>query len=1095
MSSVWAPSEQGSIDLQNEEGVFPTVLDDLQSGENNSISSPIESGECESSRRSPILVSKRTLNRAKNLLSCIDSKSDCPFNSSEHTSFAPPRRFLSPISNNLLYTSAQNNSEEKESSFPANISDFDGFKSAKGNPISVSDVSMDRAKTIMEDLGSGEKIKFPARRMRETVNYQVSDEHRMGELSPISSEIISKRTLTVNNEPSSICDSCTIFKFKNMGQKHEAHISQKRDTHSDPSINDNSVLNHTFFGDSNTNFEKPPQLSFIPQSQSQKLKTSSSQKKPPFFEEISAIFPNDHFTVIEDPKLVVEKSQKKKKHNISPSPSVSFHKQMDTSSSFRKRRGTTFSYPTTKKHRMKPFKSPKRVDFSITHSSNMLYNCEKAKGMPRNLPYQMDNFSFSNQFNLEKHTAAKLLAAPRGQRTNLGIYFVVEKFYTFSEDSLNSGLAPAIMSISLDSAKTFLFSSGDKEIGPRGMYMQLIGLGANPSHVTIKWVIHHYSMIVWKLACIVRSFWGIADPNWLSENITLEQLKWRYDTEYVLQKKSHLRLIMEGDERSSRYIVLCVAEIFHYNKNKSKSHNIAPISHILLTDGWYTIQAKLDSLLFDLLQSKKIFVGLKLRICGASLSDIQTFSPLNTLQDIDSSCQPPILSLNYNGTRRAVWDAKLGFQKKQFITMPLSRIKQNGGQIPSICVVIQRIYPPLVMVKDEDGSTLLYSEKEYTNLQKNLMNAQKMKLNDCIEKRRENRFKKADIYNFIQQKSLGLLTEEALEEEFLLNSSDPSSFLASLDSDTIDDLTARIQRCQEKEKGHISKEINEYSCRGGPSYKNGTPFLTIKVSDDPLNTTERKMFLRGSAFLTIWRPSDISFFSERQRLSIYNVSPYVPKKDTEKYGDGKSGENLEGEKDVMVREDGIHNMRNQYRFFEYKSSDHPGGPLSLTTLSRTRWNELPPSPLSFFQPRFCCSFRTVIGAKALLEFDAVGIILGASHPTVSSRRFRIQHIFVCDESAILTVIELKTSTIRFPFVGVPDRIVVMGFMNLEKYPGYMDFRLNAPVVSGCNRSFFSENVKDPHMLQRMNVVQMWVYKEGMSFVDQMKERVRLLILE
>lgn len=52
------------------------------------------------------------------------------------------------------------------------------------------------------------------------------------------------------------------------------------------------------------------------------------------------------------------------------------------------------------------------------------------------------------------------------------------------------------------------------------------------------------------------------------------------------------------------------------------------------------------------------------------------------------------LKINYNCTRRAIWYAKLGYQKFPGpIAIPLSSVHPDGGMIGCIKVHIVRIYP------------------------------------------------------------------------------------------------------------------------------------------------------------------------------------------------------------------------------------------------------------------------------------------------------------------------------------------------------------------------------------------------------------------
>ena len=72
---------------------------------------------------------------------------------------------------------------------------------------------------------------------------------------------------------------------------------------------------------------------------------------------------------------------------------------------------------------------------------------------------------------------------------------------------------------------------------------------------------------------------------------------------------------MEGDAPSKAYLILCVAGI-----REQKNEATGEISTELeMTDGWYSIAGKLDHWLQLYTHKKKIFVGQKLRICGAQL--------------------------------------------------------------------------------------------------------------------------------------------------------------------------------------------------------------------------------------------------------------------------------------------------------------------------------------------------------------------------------------------------------------------------------------------------------------------------------------------
>lgn len=62
------------------------------------------------------------------------------------------------------------------------------------------------------------------------------------------------------------------------------------------------------------------------------------------------------------------------------------------------------------------------------------------------------------------------------------------------------------------------------------------------------------------------------------------------------------------------------------------------------------------------------------------------------------------LKIHTNCTRRARWDAKLGYQFKSGpIASSLKAVDPNGGLIGQLCVVVSRIYPIMYREKTADG--------------------------------------------------------------------------------------------------------------------------------------------------------------------------------------------------------------------------------------------------------------------------------------------------------------------------------------------------------------------------------------------------------
>lgn len=101
------------------------------------------------------------------------------------------------------------------------------------------------------------------------------------------------------------------------------------------------------------------------------------------------------------------------------------------------------------------------------------------------------------------------------------------------------------------------------------------------------------------------------------------------------------------------------------------------------------MKVQLDEYLSKALLCGKIYEGQKLRICGAQRCGSD--SGQDPLEAPDSVW----LKIFVNGTRRAEWDAKLGFQKNRAFTVSLFSLKDMGGPVPSVEVCILRVYPPV----------------------------------------------------------------------------------------------------------------------------------------------------------------------------------------------------------------------------------------------------------------------------------------------------------------------------------------------------------------------------------------------------------------
>jgi breast cancer 2 susceptibility protein len=178
---------------------------------------------------------------------------------------------------------------------------------------------------------------------------------------------------------------------------------------------------------------------------------------------------------------------------------------------------------------------------------------------------------------------------------------------------------------------------------------------------SVAWVKNHYKWIVWKLASMERMFPQDYANQYLTAARVLSQLKYRYEREINQAQRPAIKKLLERDEFAGRYMVLCVSAIRYRGKDgvfvpakpvrdKGAGNPFPPLrppsdpTHkdvsneganeqeadyealggncavIEVTDGWYGVNALLDEYMTALLRRGKIFVGLKLRVFGATIT-------------------------------------------------------------------------------------------------------------------------------------------------------------------------------------------------------------------------------------------------------------------------------------------------------------------------------------------------------------------------------------------------------------------------------------------------------------------------------------------
>ena len=240
------------------------------------------------------------------------------------------------------------------------------------------------------------------------------------------------------------------------------------------------------------------------------------------------------------------------------------------------------------------------------------------------------------------------------------------------------------------------------------------------------WVRLQHRLIVWKLAGYQRRYGSdrmvagaplpaqfSTPPSFVdlfSAAAVHRQLTRRYDYEMRQGAKPAVRRLLEGTLSSRAHMVLCVSAVDEAR------------GALELTDGWYCVWASCDEPLQAQLERRRLFVGLKLRVCGCTEPSAIEEERRKKSGDAAASLQAwelcgapdaPRIELHANGTRRAAWDAKLGLVKgSPTFRVGLNSLQPGGGGPPALHVLVARVLGPLVFEQGEKTRWLTVAQAQ-----------------------------------------------------------------------------------------------------------------------------------------------------------------------------------------------------------------------------------------------------------------------------------------------------------------------------------------------------------------------------------------------
>ncbi|XP_021908727.1 protein BREAST CANCER SUSCEPTIBILITY 2 homolog B isoform X3 [Carica papaya] len=574
---------------------------------------------------------------------------------------------------------------------------------------------------------------------------------------------------------------------------------------------------------------------------------------------------------------------------------------------------------------MSPFKRPRSSKFSTPLNKTSLSSLSSERSCSRRVvstryPFQVPRVYIKEYFVLPPLAQSKLEHSLHQVRSDNA-----DK-YEFTDDSGNS-------------------------IGAEGFFHMLVHSGASTQHVSKEWVRNHYKWIVWKLACYDRCYPSKSTGKFLTLSNVLEELKYRYEREVNHGHRSAIKRILDGDASTSSMLVLCISAVHLSCEQKIGNHSMETngpddknLAQVELTDGWYSIGALLDILLSKQLHSGKLFVGQKLRICGAGLSGwVGPISPLEASKSVS-------LLLNMNGTYRACWADRLGFCKSVGDPLAFRCIKRNGGPVPCTLVGVTRVYPILYKERLTNGKSIVRSEKTEMKMMQ-LFNQRRSVIAEGILSEYQRGPNSYPIHNDSDSEGAKIL-------KILETAAEPEVLMAEMSPEQLTSFATYKAKLEASRQREIEKTIEKALEDTGLREREVTPFVRVRVTGLTTGNHQGKSITKKEGMITIWNPT------EKQQSELVEGRVYVFK--------------------------GLIPMNSDSETLYLQARG-----------STTQWEPVPPEAVQhfepFFNPRKSVSLSKLGEVPLSSEFDIAAWVLYVGEVYIDAQR-RKQWVFVTDGS-------------------------------------------------------------------------------------------------
>ncbi|MCO5582656.1 hypothetical protein L7F22_036554 [Adiantum nelumboides] len=616
-------------------------------------------------------------------------------------------------------------------------------------------------------------------------------------------------------------------------------------------------------------------------------------------------------------------------------------------------------------------------------------------------------------------------------------------------------LTNAIKTMTSETAKTYRFSSnidGLESIGSDEFRSMLLESGAKSQVATKEWVDNHYRWIVWKLASLERSYPFKVANKLLTIQKVFDELHHRYEREVDCTHRSAIKKITEGDSVAGRMMVLCVAAICTEEKTGIYSQTPfgdSQVAHVEVTDGWYSLVAHLDPPLTRHSKAGKVFIGQKLRVCGATLLGCTTpMPPLEAFQVMK-------LGLHINGTYRAHWMEKLGFCKG--IPMPLAFhcIKPDGGLVPRTIIGINRIYPVLYYERLPNGGSVTRSARAEDLAMRGYHDRRNQVAEDAVIR--------------MERECMPLLPKNGMDEgakifQLLENSAEPDLLMADMSTAQHAAFAAFQSKREAARQSLAQKNIIKALGEVHLDAREVIPFMRISVSGLCFSASKTQTCSQSTkgGIVTVWQVTEeqVDGFKEGAVYCVSNLSPST----------GRRG------------------------------AQSRNAVLQLRTTKGSNWQLLPQASFSGFTPRKVLGLSMLGTLPFRSEFDVAVFIIHVGKPYASGFHQR-QWVFASDGSLeeeyskeskqMISLLAIDFSTSIDAFLPVERALegCVIGYCNLVKR--CRDQRNSMWVAEASESSVFSSNLSARnflHLKAASDSVNMWA-KCSEMIIAELEERV------